>query len=88
MDLGGAGVAANSLVQLYEDGHETRPDYVFLYLAYAYRQDADGMEDMAKKMNASQIADAQRRVNAWAKGKIPWPTTADALSPVPTSSAR
>jgi hypothetical protein len=88
--LGGAGVAANSLVQLYEDGHATRQDYVFLYVAYAYRQDIDGMQGMAQKMNASQIADARRRVKAWvnAKGSIPCPTRADAPSPIPTSSAR
>ena len=90
MDLGGAGVAANSLVQLYEDGHATRQDYVFLYVAYAYRQDIDGMQGMTQKMNASQIADARRRVKAWvnAKGSIPCPTRADAPSPIPTSSAR
>jgi TPR repeat protein len=90
MDLGGAGVAANSLVQLYEDGHTTPQDYVFLYLAYAYRQDIDGMRDMSRKMNASQIADAQRRVREWvtAKGPVPCPTTADSPVPIPTSSGR
>ena len=67
IELGGAGVAANSLVQLYQDGHTTSQDYVFVYLAYAYAQDTDGMQEVAQKMNASQLADAQRRVRAWKK---------------------
>jgi len=88
MDLGGAGLAVNSLVQLYEDGHTTPQDYVFLYLAYAYRLDKDGMRDMSRKMNGSQIADAQRRVRAWmtAKESVLCPTTADSPAPIPTSS--
>lgn len=75
MNLGGAGLAADSLVQLYEDGHATPQDYVFLYLAYAYRQDADGMRDLSQKMNASQIADAQGRVRAWMEPHVACPTT-------------
>ena len=59
VDLGGAGLGANSLAQLYRDGHTTPQDYVFVYLGYAYLQDANGMRDVAQKMNASQIADAQ-----------------------------
>ena len=90
MDLGGAGLAVNSLVQLYEDGHTTPQDYVFLYLAYAYRLNKDGMRDMSRKMNGSQIADAQRRVRAWMKAKerVLCPTTADSPAPIPTSSRR
>jgi TPR repeat protein len=65
IDLGGGGVGANRLVQLYQDGHATPQDYVFVYLSYAYTQDEDGVRDLAQKMNTSQIADAQRRVRAW-----------------------
>ena len=53
MDLGGAGVGANSLAVLYADGHTTSQDYVFVYLAYAYRRDTDGMQDVAQKMGSS-----------------------------------
>jgi hypothetical protein len=90
MNLGGAGLGANSLIQLYEDGHATPQDYVFLYLAYAYRQNTDGMQDVAQKMNASQIADAQSRVRAWVKPRVACPTTAAASSPMsgPASSSR
>ena len=70
-NLGAAGVGANSLAQLYQGGHATPQDYVFVYLGYAYVQDADGMRDVAQKMNTNQIADAQRRVRAWAKRGIP-----------------
>ena len=82
MNLGGAGVGADSLVQLYEDGHATPQDYVFLYLGYAYRQDADRMRDLAQKMSASQIADAQGRVRAWMKPRVACPRTAAASSPM------
>jgi TPR repeat protein len=90
IDLGGAGVGANSLSQLYQDGHATPQDYVFVYLGYAYLQDADGMRDVAQKMNASQIADVQRRVSAWVKPQGPCPPTAAASLPMPsdTTSAR
>jgi TPR repeat protein len=71
IDLGGAGVGANSLTVLYENGHATPPDYVFVYLSYAYTQDSDGMRNVAQKMNTSQIADAQRRVRAWVKPRVP-----------------
>jgi len=85
IDLGGAGVGANSLVQLYQDGYATPQDYVFVYLGYAYVGYTDGMEDVAQKMNVSQIADAQRRVRAWAKPKVPCPPTAATLSlPMPS----
>jgi TPR repeat protein len=73
IDLGGAGVGANSLVQLYQDGYATLRDYVFVYLGFAYIGYTDGMQDVAQKMNVSQIADAQRRVRAWAKPKVPCP---------------
>jgi len=90
MDLGGAGVGANSLAQLYQDGHATVQDYVFVYLGYGYMQNADGMRDVAKKMNASQIADAQRRIRAWMNSDVPCPlTAATSLSmPSDTTSAR
>ena len=73
LDLGGAGVGANSLVQLYQDGHATSQDYVFVYLVYAYAQDVDGVHDVEQKMNASQITDAQRRVRAWVNPGEPCP---------------
>jgi TPR repeat protein len=87
IDLGGAGVGANSLVQLYEDGHATPQDYVFVYLAYARAQDTDGMQDVAQKMNVSQISDARGRVRAWVKPFVPCsPTGATSLpTPRPTS---
>ena len=90
MDLGGAGVGANSLAQLYQNGHATPQDYVFVYLAFAYEQDVDGMRDVAQKMNASQIADAQSRVKVWTKPGEPCPTTAATSlhMPGPTTSAR
>jgi uncharacterized protein len=76
LDLGGAGVGASSLVQLYRDGHATSQDYVFVYLSRAYAQDKDGMQEVAHKMNASQLSDAQRRVRAWMEGRPPCPATA------------
>jgi TPR repeat protein len=86
IDLGGAGVGANSLVQLYQDGYATPQDYVFVYLGYAYVGYTDGMQDVAQKMNVSQIADAQRRVRAWVKPSVPCPPTAATLSlPMPRS---
>jgi hypothetical protein len=86
-DLGGAGVGANSLVQLYQDGHATPPDYAFVYLAYAYARDSDGLQDIAQKMNGRQIADAKRRVRAWVKQDQPCPATAPPMQS-PTTSAR
>ena len=90
VDLGGAGVAVNSLAQLYENGHATPQDYVFVYLFYANTQDANAMRDVAHKMNASQVADAQRRVRAWLKTDQPCPPTATTALPMPspTPSAR
>src|SRR5262249_15911872 len=90
MDLGGAGVGATSLAQPYQNGHATPQDYVFVYLAFAYEQDVDGMRDVAQKMNASQIADAQSRVKVWTKPGEPCPTTAATSlhMPGPTTSAR
>jgi uncharacterized protein len=87
LNLGGAGVGANSLVQLYQDGHGTSQDYVFVYLSYAYAQDKDGMQEVAHKMNASQLADAQRRARAWIKPDEPCALTA-APSPLTNTSAR
>jgi hypothetical protein len=75
IDLGGAGVGASSLVQLYQDGHATPQDYVFVYLTYAYTQCEDGVRGVAQKMTASQIVDAQRRVRAWMEPFEPCPTT-------------
>ena len=86
MDLGGAGQGANSLALLYEDGHATSQDYVFAYLAYAYKRDADGMQDVAQKMNVGQIADAQRRVRSWLKPSAPCPPTAATSLPMPRPS--
>ena len=80
IDLGGAGVGANSLAWLYEHGHASPVDYVFVYLSYAYTPDADGMRDVGRKMNASQIADAQRRVRAWVQAVLSKPP----LCPTPT----
>ena len=85
IDLGGAGVAANNLVQLYQDGHATPQDYVFVYLVYAYAQDMDGVRDIAQKMNASQIVDAQHRVRAWMELLPPCPPTA--ATSLPDSSS-
>jgi TPR repeat protein len=75
LDLGGAGVGANSLVQLYRDGHATSQDYVFVYLSYAYSQDRDGMQEVAHKMSASQLVDAERRVREWIEPSLPCPAT-------------
>jgi TPR repeat protein len=86
MDLGGAGQGAHRLAQLYEGGHATTQDYVFVYLSYAYTRDTDGMQDVAQKMNASQIADAQRRVRVWVTPRIPCPPTA--ATPLPAPSIR
>jgi TPR repeat protein len=90
LDLGGAGVGANSLVRLYQDGHATSQDYVFVYLGYAHARDTDEMQEVARKMNARQIADAQSRVRAWEKPREPClPTAAMSLPmPSPTTSAR
>jgi len=90
MNLGGAGLGANSLAQLYQEGHATTKDYVFVYLGYGYLQDTDGMRNVAKKMNASQIADAQRRLTAWTEQDLPCPPTAATSLPMPhaTTSAR
>jgi TPR repeat protein len=72
-DLGGAGVGVNGLVQLYQDGHATPQDYVFVYLAYARAQDKDGMEEIGRKMSADQIANAQRRAREWMEPQLPCP---------------
>jgi TPR repeat protein len=90
MDLGGAGVGANSLALLYEDGHITSQYNVFVYLAYAYKRDTDGMQDVAQKMNVGQIADAQVRVKAWLKSRAPCPPTAATSLPMsrPSTPAR
>jgi TPR repeat protein len=86
LNLGGAGVGANSLVQLYQDGYATSQDYVFVYLSYAYEQDKDGMQEVAHKMNASQLADAQRRVRAWMEPSSPCPATALPMHGLTTSA--
>lgn len=39
----------------------------------AIQRDGDGLRGIAKKMNPSQVADAQRRVRAWVKPHIPCP---------------
>jgi hypothetical protein len=74
----------NSLAQLYQDGHATPQDYVFVYLGYVYLQDADGMRDVAQKMNANQIADAQRRLRTWVNTGELCPSTA--ARPLPMHS--
>jgi len=79
-------VGANSLAVLYADGHTTSQDYVFVYLAYAYRRDTDGMQDVAQQMNVDQIADAQRRVRSWLKPSAPCPPTAATSLPMPRPS--
>jgi|SRR5579864_1260780 len=71
VDLGGAGVGANSLAQLYQHGHATPLDYIFVYVWYAYTDNADGLYGVAKKMSTIQIADAQRRVKTWATRRDP-----------------
>jgi hypothetical protein len=76
LNLGGAAVGANTLAQLYEDGHATPQDYVFIYLFYEYTQDTDGMQNVAQKMSATQIAEAQRRVRAWVNPRDPCSPTA------------
>jgi TPR repeat protein len=75
LDLGGAGVGAVSLVQLYQDGHTTSQDFVFVYLAYARAQDKDGMQELARKMSARQLADAQHRVEEWIEPRLACPVT-------------
>jgi len=86
LDLGGAGRGANSLAELYQDGHATSQDYVFVYLSYAYTQDKDGMQQVAHKMNASQLADAQRRLRAWTERCPPCPGTALPMQSLVTSA--
>lgn len=90
IDLGGAGQGANSLAQLYQGGHATPQDYVFVYLDYAYLQDVDGMQDVAQKMSAGEIADAQRRIKAWINAGVTCPLTAATSLPMssPTVPAR
>ncbi len=73
MDLGGAGVGANSLAQLYHHGHATRVDYVFVYVWYAYTDNADRLHDVAKKMSQTDVADAQRRIRVWLNHRPPCP---------------
>ena len=70
IDLGGAGVGANSLAQLYEHGHATALDYVFVYLWYAYTDDLDKLREIAEQMNPNQIADSQRKVRAWLSHRL------------------
>jgi uncharacterized protein len=82
VDLGGAGQGASRIAQLYEDGNTTSHDYVFVYLWHAYTEDTDGMRDVARKMNASQIADAQRRVRAWVQPSALCPTTSRTSLPM------
>jgi TPR repeat protein len=84
LNLGGAAVGANSLVQLYQDGHATSQDYVFVYLSYAYTQDKDGMQEVAQQMNARQISDAQGRVTEWAEPREACPPTAATSLPMPS----
>ena len=64
-DLGGAGVGLSSLALLYRDGHATPQDYAFVYVYFASVGDAEGMRDLTKKMNATQLAEAQRRAREW-----------------------
>lgn len=80
VNLDGAGVAAESLAQLYEHGHATRPDYTFVYVWYAYTNAADELREVAKRMSISQIADAQRRVKAWANPRQPCSSPAISLA--------
>ena len=60
-NLGGAGPGLNSLAELYRNGHATAQDYPFVYEWYALTGDAEGMRDVAKKMNSNQLAEAQHR---------------------------
>jgi len=64
-DLGGAGVGLNSVAQLYQEGHATQEDYVFVYLWFAVAGDADGLRNGTKKMNTTQLTEAQRRTIEW-----------------------
>jgi TPR repeat protein len=64
-DLGGAGAGLSSLVQLYREGHASKEDYIFLYVAFATGGDADGLRDVTEKMNSSQLVEAQRRITEW-----------------------
>src|SRR5216683_398375 len=64
-DLGGAGVGLNSVAQLYQEGHATQEDYVFVYLWFAVAGDADGLWNVTKKMNTTQLTEAQRRTIEW-----------------------
>jgi hypothetical protein len=52
-------------MQLYQEGHATQEDYVFVYVGFADFGDADGLRDVTKKMNSNQLAEAQRRVTEW-----------------------
>jgi hypothetical protein len=61
-NLGGAGGGLSSLIQLYQQGHATQEDYVFVYVGFADFGDADGLRDVTKKMNSKQLAEAQHRI--------------------------
>jgi hypothetical protein len=78
--------ALTTLPSCMKTGMRLLKDYIFVYLFYAFTQDANGLQDTSQKMNASQLADAQRRVRAWVKTDEP-PTTALPM-PNPTASAR
>ena len=78
-DLGGAGVGLNSLAQLYQHGHATSRDYVFVYVGYAREDDADGLRDVTKKMNKNQIAEAQGRTREWLHRRPPCSSAANGV---------
>jgi uncharacterized protein len=59
-DLGGAGAATNALAMLYETGRATAQDYPYVYAWYAFRDDTNAMRRLAQKMDAKQLAKAER----------------------------
>lgn len=65
VDLGGAGLGASSLAELYRHDHATPKDYVSVYVWYAMTGNIEMLRDVAKKMTPEQVAEAQRRVMQW-----------------------
>lgn len=85
VDLGGAGQGANRLTELYEHGHATPQDYVFVYVWYALTNDADGLRELTKRMNPTQLAEAQRKTMDWYHRHPPCSPAANHTLPVSQS---
>ena len=64
-DWGGAGVARNSLANMYMDGLGVPQDRVTAYMYFALSNSASNMKWAASKMTVSQVAEGQRRAKEW-----------------------